>query len=74
MRRVLGTLRSLHALHRIEADLGWFLEHDFIAGSMAGAIRDEIDALCAEAMRDALHVCEAFRIPASALSAPIARL
>ncbi len=74
VRRVLSTLRSLHALHRIESDLGWFLEHGYVAAAQASAIREEVDALCAEVSADALHICEAFRIPKSALSAPIARL
>lgn len=70
---LLGRLRALHALHTIEADLGWFLERGYLASKQAGALRAEVDALCAEVAVDAPHVVEAFRLPESALSAPIAK-
>jgi acyl-CoA oxidase len=70
---VLGRLRSLYALHRIEADLGWFLQHGYMARAQATAVREEVEALCAEVADDAWHIVEAFRLPSSAMSAPIAQ-
>ncbi len=68
----LDRLCDLWALGRIEADLGWFMENGAVEASKAKAVRDRIDALCAEVRKDALPLCDAFGIPDTCLSAPIA--
>jgi len=70
--KVLDTLCDLYALHRIEADRGWFLEHNYIEGSKAKAIRDLVNRLCAEVRTQALPLVESFGIPDAILAAPIA--
>jgi acyl-CoA oxidase len=69
---VLDTLCDLYALHRIEADRGWFQEHDYIEGSKAKAIRDLVNRLCAEVRLQAVPLVESFGIPDEILAAPIA--
>ena len=72
LRRVLAVARSLFGLHALESDLGWFLELGYVASPQAAAIRTEVDSLCGELAEDAVTVVDAFRLPANALSAPIA--
>jgi len=69
---ILDTLCNLYALHRIEVDRGWFLEHNYIEGSKAKAIRDLVNRLCAEVRQQAVPLVEAFGIPDEILAAPIA--
>lgn len=70
--RTLGTLCDLYALHRIEADRGWFLEHGYLEASKAKAIRKLVNRLCREVRPQALPLVEAFDIPDELLAAPIA--
>ena len=72
LRDVLASVRSLFALSHIEADLGWYLEHSYMAPVQAAAVRSEVAALCAEVAWHAPHIVDAFRIPSTCLSAPIA--
>ena len=72
MKRVLFRLYQLFALSRIEADKGWFLEHNYIESNKAKAIRKEVDRLCAELRDDSLHLVNAFDIPDACVAAPIA--
>ena len=72
VREVLGRLRSLYGLSRIEADLGWFLEAGYISSSKSKAIRGEVNALCDEIHPDALELVDGFAIPDACLAAPIA--
>lgn len=69
---ILDTLCDLYALHRIEADRGWFQEHGYIEGSKAKAIRDLVNRLCAEVRQQAVPLVESFAIPDEILAAPIA--
>jgi acyl-CoA oxidase len=69
---VLDTLCDLYALHRIEADRGWFQEHNYIEGSKAKAIRDLVNKLCLEVRLQAVPLVESFGIPDEILAAPIA--
>lgn len=71
---LLGRVRSLTALHAIESDVGWFLEHGYVASPQAGAVRREVDQLCDELAQESLGIVEAFRLPRSAVAAPIADL
>lgn len=69
---VLDALCDLYALHRIEADRGWYLEHGYIEGSKAKAIRDLVNQLCAEIRLQAVPLVDSFGIPDAMLAAPIA--
>jgi acyl-CoA oxidase len=68
----LDTVRSLFALHHLEADRGWFLEEGYFEGSKAKAIRSEVNALCSEVRPWAQDLVDAFGIPDACLAAPIA--
>lgn len=69
---MLSTLCDLFALYRIEADRGWFLEHNYIEAPKAKAIRDQVNALCLEIRGQAIPLANAFGIPDELLAAPIA--
>ena len=72
LREPLAMMRTLFALRRIEADFGWFLENGYLQPTKARAIRDEVNSLCAEVRPHARALVDAFGIPDSCLSAPIA--
>jgi acyl-CoA oxidase len=67
---VLGAVCDLHALARLEADRGWFLEHGQFAPAKAKAITREVTALCAELRPHAVDLVDAFGIPDELLAAP----
>ncbi|HEY6879944.1 MAG TPA: acyl-CoA dehydrogenase, partial [Polyangiales bacterium] len=64
---VLEPLCALYGLWRIEADLAWFLENDFMAPNRSRALRKVIGELASELAPRALDLVEAFAIPASCL-------
>ncbi len=68
---VLKKLCDLFALSQIEKNKGWYLEHDYMAGSKTKAIRKLINKLCWEIRQEAVPLVEAFMIPKSCLAAPI---
>ncbi|HNP17227.1 MAG TPA: acyl-CoA dehydrogenase [Fulvivirga sp.] len=68
---VLKKLCDLFALSQIEKNKGWYLEHDYMAGSKTKAIRKLINKLCWEIRQEAVPLVEAFKIPDSCLAAPI---
>lgn len=72
LQTILGRLRDLYALSRIEADRGWFLEHGHFGSSTSKTIRRLVDALASDVRRDALGLVDAFGIPDPLLGAPIA--
>ena len=72
LQQALRRIRNLFALSRIEDDFGWFLENNYLQSSKAAAIRDQVNQLCAEVRSQALTLVEAFGIPDTCLSAPIA--
>lgn len=69
---ILGTVCALYALHRIEADRGWFQEQGYLDSSKAKAIRKLVNQLCSEVRQQALPLVAAFAIPDELLAAPIA--
>ena len=69
---MLSTICDLYALHRIESDRGWFLEHGYLEGAKSKAIRKQVNRLCAEIRLQAVHLVDAFGIPPQMLAAPIA--
>lgn len=71
-RRALIRLSDLYALSLIERDAGWYFEHDYIEDRKFAALRKEVGALCREVASESRALVEAFGIPDTALSAPIA--
>jgi acyl-CoA oxidase len=64
---VLEPLCALYGLWRIEADLAWFLENDFLASTRSRAVRKTIRELSEELAPRALDLVGAFAIPATCL-------
>ncbi|CAM3740845.1 acyl-CoA oxidase [Corallococcus sp. ZKHCc1 1396] len=71
LKPVLGRLADLFGLSCLESASGWFLEHGWLEGPKAKAIRKERVQLCAELRPDAVGLVDAFGIPDSCLAAPI---
>tara|TARA_R110002124_G_scaffold206581_4_gene373177 strand:+ start:13731 stop:16028 length:2298 start_codon:yes stop_codon:yes gene_type:complete len=69
---VLKRLCDLFALYQIETHKGWYLEQGYMEGGKAKAIRKMVNQLCWETRKDAVPLVNAFNIPDSCLSAPIA--
>ena len=68
----LTRLQQLFALHTIEKNKGWYLEHGYMDGVKTKAIRKLINELCMDVRKEAVGLVDAFKIPESCLSAPIA--
>jgi acyl-CoA oxidase len=64
---LLEPLCALYGLSRIEADLAWFLENDFMAAPKSRGVRDQVNELVHEIAPRALDFVEAFVIPPSCL-------
>ncbi len=69
---VLNAVCDLHALATIEADRGWYQEHQRLSGARSKAIQRTVDDLCDELAPVAGDLVDAFRIPDEVLAAPIA--
>jgi acyl-CoA oxidase len=67
LRAVLDRLCSLYALHRIEAERGWFQEHGRLTPQRSKAVIKHVNALCARVREDAELLVEAFGVPEPAL-------
>lgn len=68
----LHKLCQLFALTQIEKNKGWYLEQGYMDGAKTKAIRKVVSKLCWEVRQDAVDLVDAFKIPDSCLSAPIA--
>jgi acyl-CoA oxidase len=68
LRAVLDRLCSLYALHRIEAERGWFQEHGRLTPQRSKAVIKHVNALCAQVRDDAELLVDAFGVPAPALA------
>lgn len=68
----LHKLCQLFALSQIEKNKGWYLEQGYMDGAKTKAIRKVVSKLCWEVRQDAVDLVDAFKIPDSCLSAPIA--
>jgi acyl-CoA oxidase len=66
LRPVLDRLCSLHALHRIESERGWFQEHGRLTPTRSKAVIKAVNALCAQVRDDAELLVDAFGVPAPA--------
>jgi acyl-CoA oxidase len=60
-------LRNLYALHTIEAERAYYLEHGRISGSRSKAIIKAVNELCAELRPDVRALVDAFGVPEAAL-------
>lgn len=74
LRPVLTDLAMLFGASRIEADLGWFLEHRVIAPSGSASTQRLVARLSERLSRDSMALVDAFGIPDGVLGAPIALL
>ncbi|SHM78081.1 Acyl-coenzyme A oxidase [Cyclobacterium lianum] len=72
IKEVLKKLCDLYALYQIEQHKGWYLEQGYMEGVKTKAIRKMVNQLCWEIRKDAVPLVNAFNIPDSCLSAPIA--
>lgn len=72
LRPVLTDLAVLFGASRIEADLGWFLEHRVVAQAGAARVHRLVTDLSARAATRSLDLVNAFSIPDRVLGAPIA--
>jgi acyl-CoA oxidase len=68
LRAVLDRLCSLYALHRIEAERGWFQEHGRLTPQRSKAVIKHVNGLCAQVREDAELLVDAFGVPAPALA------
>src|SRR4051794_38905975 len=68
LKAVLDRLCSLHALHRIEAERGWYQEHGRLTPTRSKAVIKHVNALCAQVREDAELLIDAFAVPEPALA------
>ena len=68
---VLSQMCDLYALHAIEADRAWFLEHNRLTPARAKAITAAVDDLCARLRPHALALIEGLGVPVDWLEAPL---
>jgi acyl-CoA oxidase len=69
---VLKKLYNLFALSQMDKNKGWYLENGYMEGVKTKAIRKLVNQLCWEVRQEAVPLTDAFKIPESCLSAPIA--
>jgi acyl-CoA oxidase len=75
LRPVLDRLCSLYALHRIEAERGYYQEHGRLSAQRSKAVIKAVNELCAQVRGDARLLVDAFGVPVPALAdaEPVAR-
>jgi len=69
---VLKKLCDLFALSLLDENKGWYLEQGYMEGVKTKAIRKLMNQLCWDVRQEAVPLVNAFAIPDSCLSAPIA--
>ncbi|RED26780.1 acyl-coenzyme A oxidase [Flavobacterium cutihirudinis] len=72
-KQILTKLYQLFALLQLEKNKGWYLEDGYMEAAKTKAIRKIVNQLCWDIRPDAVALVNAFDIPESCLSAPIAR-
>lgn len=72
-KQILTKLYQLFALSQLEKNKGWYLEDGYMEAAKTKAIRKIVNQLCWDIRPDAVALVNAFDIPESCLSAPIAR-
>jgi len=63
VKAILTDLKNLFALHQIEKNRGWYLEHGYIVGGKSLAINKLVLKLCKQLKAESLHLVNAFDIP-----------
>ncbi|KQO23058.1 acyl-CoA oxidase [Flavobacterium sp. Leaf82] len=71
-KEILTKLNHLYALSQIEKNKAWYLEDGYMEAVKTKAIRKMVNQLCWDIRPDAVSLVNAFDIPESCLSAPIA--
>jgi acyl-CoA oxidase len=71
LRAPLKLLCDLYALHELESDKGFMLEHGRLSGPRCKAITREVNELCNQVRLRAGGLVDAFGIPDAVLGAPI---
>jgi acyl-CoA oxidase len=71
LKSVLKLLCDLYALHDLESDRAFFMEHGRLSGPRCKAITREVNRLCNEARLRAGELVDGFGIPDEVLAAPI---
>ncbi|GAA4857009.1 acyl-CoA dehydrogenase family protein [Saccharopolyspora rosea] len=69
---LLDRLCDLYALSTVEADRGWFLEHERISPRRSKAVTEAVNELCRRLRPHAVDLVAAFGLPRQWLTAPIA--
>jgi acyl-CoA oxidase len=64
---LLGRLCDLYALHRIEAERGYYQEHGRLSANRSKAVIKSVNTLCAQLRPDAKTLVDAFQVPEPAL-------
>jgi acyl-CoA oxidase len=70
VRALLEPVCDLYALSVIEAERGWFAEHDQLTAQRAKTVVAEVNALCAELRPQARLLVDGFGVPDSAVDIP----
>ncbi len=63
LKAVLTDLKNLYALHCIEENRGWYLEHGYISGAKSLAINKLVSKLCKQLKNESRFLVDAFDIP-----------
>ncbi|WP_017497064.1 acyl-CoA dehydrogenase [Flavobacterium sp. WG21] len=71
-KEILTKLNQLYALSQLEKNKAWYLEDGYMEAVKTKAIRKIVNQLCWDIRPDAVALVNAFDIPESCLSAPIA--
>ncbi|WP_264529900.1 acyl-CoA dehydrogenase [Flavobacterium sp. N502540] len=71
-KEILTKLNQLYALSQLEKNKAWYLEDGYMEAIKTKAIRKIVNQLCWDIRPDAVTLVNAFDIPESCLSAPIA--
>ncbi|OHT43514.1 acyl-CoA dehydrogenase family protein [Flavobacterium tructae] len=71
-KEILTKLNQLYALAQLEKNKAWYLEDGYMEAVKTKAIRKIVNQLCWDIRPDAVALVNAFDIPESCLSAPIA--
>ncbi len=71
--QLLSMVCDLYVLSLIEADRGWFLEHNRLSDTRAKAVTQAVDDLCLELRPQVSTLIDGFGIPEEWVEAPIAK-
>jgi len=63
LKTLLTKIKNLHALHCIEKNRGWYLEHGYISGAKSLAVNKLVLKLCKELKAESFYLVDAFDIP-----------